>query len=85
MLRLLESKMSTIFRQNGYRFFFYSNDYTPPHIHVEKGRGTAKYLLNDATLVGSRRFNSNELGEMRKIILENLYMFKDKWDEYFKD
>jgi hypothetical protein len=77
--------MPTIFRQKGYRFFFYSNDHTPPHIHVEKGRSTAKYLLNDATLVVSRRFNSNELGEMRKIILENLSLFKHKWDEYFKD
>jgi len=65
-------------------FFFYSNDHTPAHIHVEKGRSTAKFLLNDATLVKSRRFNNSELREIRKIIVENIFLFKSKWDEYFE-
>ncbi|WP_317127821.1 DUF4160 domain-containing protein [Algoriphagus formosus] len=28
--------MPTIMNQKGYRFFFYSNDHLPKHIHVEK-------------------------------------------------
>jgi len=75
--------MPTILRTIGYRFFFYINDHSPPHVHIEKGKSTAKFLLNNATLVRSKRFNSNELSEMRKLILQNQELLKQKWDEYF--
>ena len=75
--------MPTILRTKGYRFFFYINDHSPPHIHVEKERSTAKYLLDNAEIVKSKRFNANELSEIRKIVLDNLELFKTKWDEYF--
>ena len=75
--------MPTILRIKGYRFFFYINDHHPPHIHVEKERSTAKFLLKNAELVKSKRFNASELSEIRKIILENIELFKIKWDERF--
>lgn len=75
--------MPTILRTKGYRFFFYINDHSPPHIHVEKERSTAKYLLDNAEIVKSKRFNAKELSEIRKIVLDNLELFKTKWDEYF--
>ncbi|WP_339864042.1 DUF4160 domain-containing protein [uncultured Algoriphagus sp.] len=28
--------MPTVLRENGYRFFFYSNEHLPKHTHVEK-------------------------------------------------
>jgi len=52
--------MPTILKRKGYRFFFYINDHTPPHIHVEKERSTAKFLLKNVELVRSKRFNANE-------------------------
>lgn len=75
--------MPTILQTRGYRFFFYINDHTPPHIHVEKNRSTAKFLLNNAELAKSKRFNAKELNEIRKIILDNLELFKTKWNERF--
>lgn len=75
--------MPTILRTKGYRFFFYINDHTPPHIHVEKGRSTARFSLENAELVKSKRFNANELSEIRKLIVENLELLKSKWDERF--
>ncbi len=77
--------MPTILRVRGYRFFFYVNDHHPPHIHVEKERSTAKFLLKNAELVKSKRFNANELNEIRMVILENIELFKIKWDEHFTD
>ncbi|MDP3915483.1 MAG: DUF4160 domain-containing protein [Bacteroidota bacterium] len=59
------------------------NDHHPPHIHVEKERSTAKFFLQNAELVKSKRFNASELSEIRKIILENIELFKTKWGEYF--
>jgi hypothetical protein len=75
--------MPTILLSRGYRFFFYINDHTPAHIHIEKNRSTAKFFLKNAELVKSKRFNANELSEIRIIILGNLELFKTKWDERF--
>lgn len=75
--------MPTVLRKKGYRFFFYINDHTPPHIHVEKERSTAKFNLQNVELLKSRRFNAKEIREIRKLVLENSELFKSKWDEYF--
>jgi len=40
--------MPTVFRERGFRFFFYSNEGSPReslHIHVEKGSAEAKFWL----------------------------------------
>ena len=38
--------MPTVFNLFGYRFWFYGNDHTPIHIHVQKGGAVAKYSYN---------------------------------------
>ncbi|NTW25326.1 MAG: DUF4160 domain-containing protein [Lentimicrobium sp.] len=75
--------MPTVLIKNGYRFFFYVNDHSPGHIHIEKGDGTAKFSLNPVELLKSRGFKANEIAEMRKLVLENVELFTAKWDEYF--
>lgn len=75
--------MPTILSINGFRFFFYVNDHSPMHIHVERGDGTAKFNLEPVELVRSKRFKASELAEIRKLVNENLELFKDKWHEYF--
>lgn len=75
--------MPTILQLNGYRFFFYSNDHLPIHIHVEKGDATAKYELIPLVLVRSKKFTAGELGEIRKLVEQNLELFINKWNEYF--
>lgn len=75
--------MPTILQLNVYRFFFYSNDHLPIHIHVEKGDATAKYELIPLVLVRSKKFTAGELGEIRKLVEQNLELFINKWNEYF--
>lgn len=53
--------MPTVLITKGYRFFFYINDHTPPHIHIEKERGTAKFDLRNSELIRSKRFNAKEI------------------------
>jgi hypothetical protein len=43
--------MPTILQKNGYRFFFYSNDHLPIHIHIEKDDKTAKFEIENLELV----------------------------------
>lgn len=40
--------MPKVFEQDGYRFFFYSNDHRPIHIHVRYGGGEAVFQVEQA-------------------------------------
>lgn len=58
--------MPTVLRKHGYRFFFYSNEHLPIHIHIEKDNKTAKFNLETVELIRSRKFNASEIKEIRK-------------------
>jgi hypothetical protein len=70
-----------VFRSGGFRFFFYINDHSPIHIHIEKGKGTAKFKLDPVELIRSKRLKASELAQIRHLIFRNLELFKAKWDE----
>lgn len=38
-------RMPTIFRKDGFRFFIYTDDHEPAHVHVLKGRAEVKISL----------------------------------------
>ena len=75
--------MPTNLKVNGYRFFFYSNDHLPRHIHVEKAEKTAKFLLDPVELLNSKNFSASELREIRILIQQNINLLTTSWDEYF--
>lgn len=75
--------MPTILKVNGYRFFFYSNDHLPRHIHVEKAEKTAKFLLDPVELLNSKNFSASELREIRILIQQNINLLTTSWNEYF--
>ena len=75
--------MSTILLINGYRFFFYSNEHLPKHIHIEKAEKTAKFNIDFIELIKSRQLTTSELREVKRIIEQNQQFFIQKWDEFF--
>jgi hypothetical protein len=81
--------MPTVFRKNGYRFFFYSNEgdpshREPPHIHAQRADNVAKFWLTaDVPLEKNYGMNSNDLGAVRRIIQGNLAFFRRKWNDHF--
>ncbi len=77
--------MPTILRTNGFRFFFYINDYPPPHIHIEKDESTAKFNLEPVELVYSKRFSAQEINLIRKLVIENKELLTTRWDERFNN
>jgi hypothetical protein len=77
--------MPTILRINGYRFFFYSNDHAPIHIHVEKGNSSAKFNVIPVDLVNNYGFRSKELSTIKEIININQELLLNKWNEYFSN
>ena len=68
-----------------FRFFFFSNDGSEPiHIHVESNEKYAKFWLEPVQLARSIGYSAKELNEIRSLVLENLNLFREKWNEYFK-
>ncbi|HEV3272230.1 MAG TPA: DUF4160 domain-containing protein [Candidatus Methylacidiphilales bacterium] len=76
--------MPEVFREGGYRFFFFSLEGTePPHVHVESAEKYAKFWLNPIVLVESRRMNSAELSKIWKIIEKRHNEIISRWNEHF--
>jgi hypothetical protein len=79
--------MPTVFRYNGVRFFFYSNEGSPRepvHIHAERGDSEAKFWLRpDVMIGGSRGFDRRELADLARVVLENRDLIERRWHEHF--
>jgi hypothetical protein len=76
--------MPELLRWKGYRFFFSSLDIgEPPHVHVTKGSGYAKFWLDPVRLARSRSLRAHELAEIRRKIDQERQEFMEKWYGYF--
>jgi len=77
--------MPSVLRIKGFRFFFFSNEHLPKHIHIEKQNSYAKINLINLELIENIGFNSKELKEIMKIVELHRSDFIKAWDEYFKN
>lgn len=76
--------MPTVLRVEGYRFFFYSNEgREPPHIHVHKAEGLAKFWLIPTRMVNATGFNQKQLQRIEEIIQEHHTELQEAWYEHF--
>ena len=75
--------MPTLFYYNGFRFFFYSDEHLPEHIHVENGDGRGKISLNpDVRIVSSTGIKKQELKHILKHVCILRFELLKKWREY---
>jgi hypothetical protein len=75
--------MPTIFEQDGYRFFFYSNDHRPIHVHVRYGGGEAVFNVQDAVeLRESIGLKTGELTRAQELAEARRQLIVDKWHEH---
>ena len=75
--------MLTLFTIFGLRFYFYSDEHPPIHVHIENGDGKAKVNIEDSIeVVNNRGIKPNDLKKALAII----DMYRDdiiiKWKEY---
>ena len=79
--------MPKVFEWNGYRFHFYSNEGDPReplHIHVTKGRDTAKFWLRpDVAVASDRGFSPRVLSQLVAVIEEHRESIEATWHDYF--
>jgi hypothetical protein len=76
--------MPTVLRLRGFEFYFYSEEGNePPHVHVDKGDGTAKFSLLPVRLVYHHGLKPGELRLAIAMVNENHEHLVNKWNEYF--
>ena len=75
--------MPIVFEKDGYKFFFYSNEHLPIHVHVRYGSGEAVFDVEDTIdLRESQRMKINELRKALKLAKDHQELIVEKWHEY---
>ncbi len=74
----------TVFRERGYRFFFFSREETRMHVHVYSGDGEVKYWLEpEIELARNRRLSRVQLSQIEQLIEEHYDELTNAWREHF--
>jgi len=74
--------MPEIFRMFGMKFFFYSLEHLPIHIHVRNGDGTAKFEINPVKLIESHGIKPKDLVLAEALVEENRKLIIEKWQQF---
>jgi hypothetical protein len=77
--------MPTLLTIFGLRFFFYTREHEPIHVHVEHADGVAKYNLQDdcVELVENKGLKPASLRLAESILEENRVNFINEWNKTF--
>ena len=75
--------MPTVFTRDGFRFFFYSNDHRPIHVHVRKGGGEAVFNIeSEVELRESVGLSVQELRQAENLAREHRQLIIGQWNEH---
>jgi len=74
----------TIYREGGYRFFFFSREEPRMHVHVSCADGEAKFWLEpQIELAKNYRLSRAQVREVEDIIEERHDEFRTAWHRHF--
>ena len=74
----------TVFKEQNYRFFFFSREEQRMHIHVVSPDGEAKFWIEpEIELVKSIGFNKKQINLLLNLIKEKEYEIRNSWKEHF--
>jgi len=75
--------MPILFEKDGYKFFFFSNEHIPVHVHVRYGGGEA--VIDVERVVELRESQNMKMSELRKALKlarEHQDLILEKWHEH---
>jgi hypothetical protein len=79
---LYKGAVPKLFERDGYRFFFYSNEHRPIHVHIRYGSGEAVFEVeNEVTLRESAGLKVQELTRAQALAEEHRNFIIQKWHE----
>ena len=74
----------TVFREQGYRFFFFSGEEERLHVHVHGSDGEAKFWLRPSiALARSYGLSPRQLARIEEIIKAHESELVDAWHAHF--
>jgi hypothetical protein len=74
----------TVFRQNGYRFFFFSKEEDRMHVHVISSDGEAKFWLEpEIELARNYHYSRKKLKEIESFIEVHYNELISAWKKHF--
>ena len=74
----------TVFRERGYRFYFFSREEPRMHVHIHCGDGEAKFWLEpQIELARNYRLSRPRLREIEQIIEEHYDELRTAWHDRF--
>jgi hypothetical protein len=76
--------MPNVFKKpiNGYRFYFFSDDHEPIHVHVESGGGLCKIQIEpEIKLIEKENMKEKQIKKALKIAEEKKAEIVAKWRE----
>lgn len=74
--------MPTLFIVFGLRFFFYSREHNPIHIHVQNADGEAKFEVETGVLIQNKGMKPKDIKLAEALIEENKVLIIEKWNEH---
>lgn len=75
--------MPKVFEKDGYKFFFYSNEHSPIHVHVRYGGGEAVFELEGGVdLRESHGMKVRELAKAQQLAETHRAIIVEKWHEH---
>jgi len=74
----------TVFRESGFRFYFFSREETRMHVHVQGPDGEAKYWIEPAVeLAHNYGLNERELRSAKALIEAHADEIRRSWARHF--
>ncbi len=74
----------TVFREGGFRFYFFSREESRMHVHVQGQSGEAKFWLEPtiepAQVVG---LTQREVAEALRLVKEHEHDIRAAWNKHF--
>jgi hypothetical protein len=75
----------TVFKEDGYRFFFFSREEERMHVHVISGDGEAKYWLEpEIELSKNYRYSRKQLKQIESLIEVHYNELASAWQKHFR-
>ena len=74
----------TIFKADGYRFFFFSREERRMHVHVSSTEGEAKFWMEPKIeLARSYGIKDIDINRIKELIKEHENEIRDAWHRHF--
>ncbi len=77
--------MPEILRMFGIRFYFYSREHEPIHVHIKNADGKAKYMIlpDNVVLIENNGIKQKDLKLAEAVLEENKELAINEWNKYF--